>query len=52
MVPYIDFFDSIPRGVALILLAVWAFIMAFLMWRDSSRGRIARPQSAPPGLAR
>jgi hypothetical protein len=52
MVPYIGFFDSIPRGVALILLAVWAFIMAFLMWRDSSRGRIARPQSAPPGLAR
>ena len=45
MVPYIGFFDSIPRGVALGLLAVWAFIIAVLMWR------MARPESAPPDLA-
>ena len=37
MVPYIGFFDSLPRGVAQVLVGVWAFIMAFLMWRDSSR---------------
>jgi hypothetical protein len=46
MVPYVGFFDSIPRLVAIVLLAVWAFIMAALMWRDSSRGRIARPEAA------
>ncbi len=43
MVPYIGFFDSIPRLVAIVLLSLWAFVMAFLMWRNSSRGRIARP---------
>jgi predicted anti-sigma-YlaC factor YlaD len=48
MVPYIGLFDSIPRGVGLILLFLWAFIMAFLMWRNSSPGRIARPEVAPP----
>ena len=47
MVPYIGFFDSIPRLVAIVLTAVWAFIMAVLMWRNSSRGHIARPESAP-----
>ncbi len=47
MVPYIGLFPSIPRGVAVVLLALWAFIIAFLMWRNSSRGRIARPESAP-----
>jgi hypothetical protein len=47
MVPYIGLFSSPPRGVALILMYLWAFIMAFLMWRNSSRGRIARPESAP-----
>lgn len=45
MVPYVGLFDSIPRLVAIILMALWAFIMAFLMWR------IARPESAPPDLA-
>jgi uncharacterized membrane protein len=47
MVPYIGLFDSIPGGVALVLMFVWAFIMAFLMWRNSSRGRVTRPQPAP-----
>jgi hypothetical protein len=51
MVSYIGLFTSPPRGVALILMYLWAFIMAFLLWRDSSRGRIARPESAPPGPA-
>jgi hypothetical protein len=46
MVPYIGLFDSIPRLVALVLMALWAFIMAVLMWRNSSRGHIARPESA------
>ena len=48
MVPYIGLFNSIPRLVALVLMAVWAFIMGYLMWRDGSRGRIRRTQSATP----
>jgi hypothetical protein len=44
LVPYIGLFDSPPRGVALILMALWAFIMAFVMWRTSSRGDIASPR--------
>jgi uncharacterized membrane protein len=48
MVSYIGLFHSIPRGVAQVLLYSWAFIMGFLMWRNSSRGRIARPESVPP----
>ena len=48
MVSYLGLFHSIPRGVAQVLLYSWAFIMGFLMWRNSSRGRIARPESAPP----
>lgn len=47
MVPYVGFFDSIPRLVAIVLLAVWAFIIAVLMWRNSSRGYIARLEAAP-----
>jgi hypothetical protein len=47
-VPYIGLFNSIPRLVALVLMAVWAFIMGYLMWRDGSRGRIRRIQSATP----
>jgi hypothetical protein len=46
MVPYIGLFDSPPRGVAIILMSVWAFIMAYLMWRNGSRGRIRRSRSA------
>jgi len=45
MVAYVGLFSSIPRWVALVLLGSWAFIMAFLMWRDSSRQREARPVS-------
>ena len=51
MVPYIGLFDSIPRGVALILMALWAFIIGVLMWRNSSRGLLSRSESAPPERA-
>ena len=40
MVPYIGLFDSIPRLVAIVLMALWAFIIAVLMWRNSSFGRM------------
>ena len=46
MVPYIGLFDSIPRLVAIVLMALWAFIIGVLMWRISSRGRIAHPDPA------
>ena len=46
MVPYIGLFNSIPRLVTLVLMAVWAFIMGYQMWRTGSRGRIRRTQSA------
>lgn len=47
MVPYVGLFDSIPRLVAIVLLAVWAFIIAVLMWRNSGRGYAARLEAAP-----
>ena len=52
MVPYIGLFDSIPRLVAIVLMALWAFIIAVLMWRNSSRGRPTRPESAAPEAGR
>ena len=51
-VAYEGFVPSIIKLVGLLLLAVWAFVMAFLMWRNSSRGPIAHPESAPPGPTR
>jgi hypothetical protein len=42
MVPYVGFFDSIPRLVAMALLVVWALTMSVLMWRRSSRQLPAR----------
>jgi hypothetical protein len=39
------FVPSIIRLGELLLLAVWAFIMAVLMWRNGSRRRIARSSS-------
>ena len=47
VVAYEGFGPSIIKLVALLLLAVWALAMAVLMWRNSSRRRIARPESAP-----
>jgi uncharacterized membrane protein len=46
MVPYMGLFDSIPRLVAIVLLSIWSFIMAILMWRNSSREDIGRSELA------
>jgi len=37
MVPYIGLFQSVPRGIASILTYLWAFIMAFFMWRRAGQ---------------
>jgi uncharacterized MnhB-related membrane protein len=51
-VPYIGLFLSIAAVVATVLLFSWTFIMAFLMWRNSNRGRIVRlDESASTGPA-
>jgi hypothetical protein len=47
VVAYEGFSPSIIKLVGILLLAVWAFIMAVLMWRSSSRQPIAHPESAP-----
>ena len=41
-VAYEGFVPSIIKLLGLLLLAVWAFIMAYLMWRNSSRRRLTR----------
>ena len=41
-VAYEGFVPSITKLVGLLLLAVWAFVMATLMWRNGSRRRLAR----------
>ena len=41
-VAYEGFVSSIIKVVGLLLLAVWAFVMAALMWRNGSRRRLAR----------
>ena len=46
VVSYKGFVPSIPNLVGLVLLAVWACIMAVLMWRNS-RQPIARPELTP-----
>jgi len=51
VVAYEGFVADIVKLVGLLLLAVWAFIMAFLMWRNGSRRRIARLGSTPTGPA-
>jgi hypothetical protein len=48
VVAYEGFVPSIIKLVGLLLLAVWALIMAVLMWRNGSGRRIARPEAAPP----
>ena len=50
-VAYQGFVPSIIKLVGILLLAVWAFIMAFLMWRKSARRGTDRPESAPLGPA-
>ena len=51
VVAYEGFVPSIIKLVGLLLLAVWAFIMAFLMWRNGGRRRITRLGPTPPGAA-
>src|SRR5215211_3768377 len=47
VVSYEGFGSSIANLVGLVLLGVWTFIMAVLMWRNGSREPPARPESAP-----
>jgi hypothetical protein len=51
VVAYEGFVPSIVKSVGLLLLAVWAFVMAAFMWRHGSRQRITRLGSTPTGLA-
>jgi hypothetical protein len=50
-VAYEGFVPSIIKLVGLLLLAVWAFVMAALMWRNGSRRRIARLRSPSQAAA-
>jgi hypothetical protein len=43
--------DYYVKLAGILLLAAWAFIMAFLMWRKSARRHTDRPESAPLGPA-
>ena len=53
VVAYEGFVPSIIKVVGLLLLAVWTFIMAVLMWRYGGRsGSIAGSEVATPELAR
>jgi len=45
VVAHQGFVPDIIKLVGLLLLAVWAFVMAALMWRNSSRRRVARLES-------
>jgi len=42
VVAYEGFVPDIVKVVGLLLLAVWAFVMAALMWRNGGRRRVAR----------
>ena len=48
-VAYEGFVASVVKLVGLALLALWAFVMAVLMWREGGRRRITRLESSPPG---
>jgi hypothetical protein len=52
VVAYEGFVPSIIKLVGLLLLVVWAFVMAVLMWRNGGRRRrIARTEAAPREVA-
>ena len=51
VVAYEGFVPSIVKMVGLLLLAVWAFVMAAFMWRHGCRRRITRLGSTPTGPA-
>jgi hypothetical protein len=46
VVAYEGFVPSIIKLAGLLLLAVWAFIMAPLMWRNGRQNRVTRLGSA------
>jgi hypothetical protein len=47
VVAYEGFVPSVIKLVGLLLLAVWTFVMAVLMWRYGGRGRpVSRSESA------
>jgi hypothetical protein len=48
IVAYQGFVPSTIKLVGLLLLAVWAFVMAALMWRKGRRRRVARLASSTP----
>ena len=48
-VAYEGFVASLVKLVGLALLAVWAFVMAVLMWRSGGRRRTTRLESSVPG---
>ena len=50
-VAYKGFVPSIIKLVGLALLAVWAIIMAIMMWRNGGRQRVTRLKSASSGAA-
>jgi hypothetical protein len=47
VVSYEGFVADIVKLVGLLVLAIWVFIMAFLMWRNASRRRGARLAPTP-----
>jgi len=51
-VAYEGFVPSIVKPVGILLLAVWSFIMAALMWRKGGRRSAALPGSTPAGTVR
>jgi hypothetical protein len=51
MVPYVGFFDSIPRLAGQVLMGVWAFAMAYLMWRKTGQRLVKSSPSSGPVMA-
>jgi len=49
-VAYEGFVPSVVKLIGLALLAVWAFVMAFLMWREGGRRHSSGPESPGSGL--
>jgi len=47
-VAYEGFVASVVKLVGLALLALWAFVMAVLMWREGGRRRIIRLEASAP----
>jgi hypothetical protein len=51
-VSYEGFVASVVKLVGLALLALWAFVMAVLMWREGGRRRVTRLESPVAGSPR